>query len=208
MPEAREAAWVPGHLLGFLRTIGEGALFPCACRARGNRSALRTPVLYYETLNRRLPFLLSFALHACTTQLSDDNKRADATPEVVDAMSQPDALPPGLRDGELCAVTPEDASGGCAPGYACTVFGGGQSYCRQTCPTLDLACSGYQGPGYSLCALTYTNSGGQQGSVCLIVCGDRNMTLRGCDDGACNGTCPGSWTCQTDPINFGLESCQ
>ena len=73
----------------------------------------------------------------------------------------------------------------------------------------QVPCTGYTGPGYSFCALTYNDSEGQPlGNLCLVVCGDENQTLRGCDDGACNGTCPGGWTCQNDPNNFGIKSCQ
>lgn len=147
-------------------------------------------------------------LLSCTTSIGDGGGDgiADAA---VDATPRPDALAPGLRDGEPCAITPEDDSGGCAPDYACTVVGAGPPQCRQTCPTLQFACAGYAGPGYSFCAVAYNDSAGQPaGNLCLVVCGDENQTLRGCDDGSCDGTCPGVWTCENDPINFGLKSCQ
>ena len=127
----------------------------------------------------------------------------------TDANLQPDALPPGLRDGEPCIVSNGDDTGGCAPGYACASVGQGFTQCRQTCPTLQFACADYGGPGYSYCALTYNDDEGQPlGNLCLVVCGDDNEMLRGCDDGACDGTCPGVWTCQNDLNNFGIKSCQ
>ncbi len=154
------------------------------------------------------PLLLALVLFpSCTTSIGDGGDGiADAA---VDATPRPDALPPGLRDGEPCAITPEDASGGCASNYACTVVGSGPPQCRQTCPELQFSCAGYAGPGYSLCAVEYTDGNGQPaGNLCLIVCGDENDMLRGCDDGSCDGTCPGVWTCENDPINFGLQTCQ
>ena len=154
---------------------------------------------------RLLLTLLTFVLFLeCTTDVGDGDNRADAK-----TTPQPDALAPGFRDGERCVVSPEDPSGGCAPEYACTVVGPGPSQCRQTCPTLQRACANYTGPGYSLCALTYNDTAGQPiGNLCLVICGDENQTLSGCDDGACDGTCPGDWMCETDPINTGLKSCQ
>jgi hypothetical protein len=154
------------------------------------------------------PILLVVLLGSCTTQLGDGGPaQIDAAPE--DATPRPDSLPPGAREGELCLVSPEDATGGCAPGYACTVIGSGPAACRQTCPTLQFPCSGYSGPGYSFCSIAYNDDDGQPaGNLCLVVCGDENMSLRGCDDGACNGMCPGTWTCQNDPNNFGIKSCQ
>jgi len=165
----------------------------------------------FEVLMRTiLPTLLALALiPACTTAVGDGGGSTGVVDATVDAPPAPDALPAGFRDGERCVVTPEDATGGCAPGYACTVIGSELSQCRQTCPTLQFSCSGYTGPGYSLCALNYNDANGQsQGNLCLIICGDENQTLRGCDDGSCDGTCPGGWTCQNDPINTGLKSCQ
>ena len=144
---------------------------------------------------------------ACSPTVGDGG--TEVVDAAIDARPQVDALPAGARDGVACQVTPEDATGGCAPGYACTVIASGPSQCRQTCPTPQVACSGYTGPGYSFCALTYNDGDGQPaGNLCLVVCGDVNMTLRGCDDGACNGSCPGDWSCENDPNNFGLMSCQ
>lgn len=132
-------------------------------------------------------------------------------PEPVDATPAPriDALAPGARDGETCLVSTDDATGGCAAGYACVQIAPAPAQCRQVCPTLNTGCAGYDGPGYSLCALTYSDDEGQKlGNICLVICGDVNNTLNGCESGACNGTCPGNWTCKNDPNNFGLESCQ
>ena len=147
-------------------------------------------------------------LAGCQTQLGDGGAPVvDAAPR--DAAPRPDARAAGARDGERCLVSPDDPSGGCAPGYACTIIAPGPAQCRQTCPDLNFSCTGYTGPGYSFCALTYSDDNGQPaGNLCLVVCGDDNMTLRGCDDGACNGNCPGDWGCQIDPNNFGLRSCQ
>lgn len=147
-------------------------------------------------------------LSNCTSQVGGGNQDPvfDASPP--DATPLPDALPPGFRDGERCLVTPEDATGGCAEGYACTVVGGGLSSCRQICPMLNFSCSGYNGPGYSLCILTYTDAQGMDGNLCSIICGDENETLNGCADGACDGTCPEGWTCQNDPVNAGLKRCE
>lgn len=151
--------------------------------------------------------LVSLTL-SCTSTVGDGSPPTiDATP-VVDS-TQPDAKAPGARDGEPCQRTNEDDSGGCAKGYTCMRIDQGPGRCRQICPTLQLACVGYEGPGYSLCALKQNDDNGQAiGNACLIVCGDEFKTLRGCDDGACDGNCPGEWTCQNDVLNAGLQSCQ
>jgi hypothetical protein len=133
------------------------------------------------------------------------------SPAPVDAAPAPkiDAMPAGARDGIACQVLVDDATGGCAEGYACISIASAPSRCRQECPTLQTACAGYSGPGYSLCALTNTNGDGQAvGNLCLVICGDVNNTLNGCESGACNGECPGAWTCENDANNFGLKSCQ
>ena len=144
---------------------------------------------------------------SCSSSLGDGG--TEVSDAMTDATPRPDALAPGSREGQACLVSPDDATGGCAAGYACTIIPPGPAQCRQTCPTLQVPCTGYNGPGYSFCAVSYTDPEGQPaGNLCLVVCGDENMTLRGCDDGDCDGNCPGAWTCQNDPNNFGLQSCQ
>lgn len=149
---------------------------------------------------------LALLLSACPVNLGENVVEVDAG---VDASTRPDARAPGFRDGEACRVTPEDARGGCAPDYACVDFIGGLARCRKTCPTLQVSCLGYTGPGFPICTLTYTDVNDQViGNVCNVICGDENNTLNGCQNGACDGTCPGDWVCENDPVNTGLKSCQ
>ncbi len=159
-----------------------------------------------------LTFRVIFAAVLLALSSSCSSTIGDQTPPdaAVDAAAPlPDALAPGLRDGELCFISPNDPLGGCTVGYACVKVGAGPDVCRKECPTLQLSCLGYVGPGFPICTITYNDEQGQPvGNVCLLVCEDENNTLRGCDDGGCDGTCPGTWECLTDPNNFGLKSCQ
>jgi hypothetical protein len=75
------------------------------------------------------------------------------------------------------------------------------------------ACPNYQGPGVSLCITTLSAGEGMPPSAaaCGVFCEDASGTVPGCQGAACDGTCPGTWSCNQHPnpqAPQGLKLCQ
>ncbi|MCP4448209.1 MAG: hypothetical protein GY811_23155 [Myxococcales bacterium] len=136
----------------------------------------------------------------------------DAAPPTFDAAAlPPDAMLSSVDDGKACTVvSQEDLQGDCATSHACV---GGT--CYQRCdlgengnPTRAV-CSDYTGPGSSVCVLGLSTNGMAPfaAAACGVHCSDSTGTVPGCEGGACDGTCPGTWTCTADGAGAGIGLC-
>ncbi len=171
---------------------------------------------------RTLTSLFSILALTCALGCSGGDNDDDGGGDTVDAAvgvvdggggSEPDAMSSGVADGQACAASEADPTGGCPTGYACL-----QTGCAQLCelgqdgnPT-GAPCAGYEGPGVSLCIVTVQDqTGAGVAGACGIFCDDSTGSVPGCQGAACDGTCPNTLSCEQHPnpkAPAGLKICQ
>lgn len=156
---------------------------------------------------------LTFSVAACGDDGGGDDGNGNGNTADAAVDTTPDAMPQpvGGTEGTACQATQENPSGGCAAGFLClATSAGGAGQCFRDCSSDQNSCSAYSGPGVSSCGISIQDQNMMTvGMACGVICNDTTGNVPGCMGAACDGTCPGSWSCvEQTGQNAGISVCQ
>lgn len=147
----------------------------------------------------------------------DDGGTVDAAVAVDAMVAAPDAMVVTSADGQACAPTMAEPTGGCPATHLCVNL-----KCSESCPLVpgqqpndpmqpdNMTCTAYDGPGASVCLFGVSADGNPpyDAAICGIFCEDTMGVIPGCANGACDGTCPSNLTCQVpNGAPAGIKAC-